>query len=337
MKILRILLVFALLNGSIQAFKADFASTNTITTTTPITVDTILTLSPHAPMWLKQEVQEWLTGHPRLTEYLSGAKDFHSKKRFGGPTMAQSPEKRNQYFLKAKSDFAKAGYPTLSQSVNWIIHINDDWLIKASGEPNRHENINSYLGQKYGAQITVKQLKKFNKEIGVTYQTISRIAYGMRAREVIQQENLSIKVPPMYLIHIPGRPKKLADANYVVAEEFIQGQFEYLESSAFAVDTKTILDLTKLIGYTGLWSLGKNIIVSNNKDIYFVDLEQPNVHNPKDFFHKNSAVHRSNIEHGFAGLENSIIKPYATKHNIDITGLLKDMHALQDKIRATWQ
>jgi hypothetical protein len=335
MKILRILLIIMAFNSTVQAFRANFASTNTISVA--ITVDTLLTLSPQAPKWLVQEVQEWLVSHPKLTEYLSGAKNLQNHMRSGGPIIAGTPEKRNQYFLKAKSEFAKAGYPTLSPSVNWIIHINDDVLIKASGEPNRHENINSFLGQKYGSQITVKQLKKFNKEIGVTYQTISRIAYGMRAQEVIEQENLSIKIPPMSLVHIPGRPKKLADINYVVAEEYILGKLEYLEDSAFAVDKKTILDLTKLIGFTGLWSLGKNIMVSDNKDIYFVDLEQPNVHSPKDFFHKNAAIHRSNVEHGWGKLEGGIIKPYAEKNNIDATELLNEMHALQDEIRATWK
>lgn len=318
----------------LYSFQANFASTNTYKGE-EITAESLLKLTPQAPQDITSVTQDWLTAHPQLAHHLSGV----------DAPLAGDIDIRRSYHKKVYGDFKDAGYPTLTHSVNWVLDLHPDWLMKVSGEPNRHENLTTYFGKNYGEEITPEELEHFKSESGVTFQTISRLAYYLRAKEVVEAEGLSIKIPETYLVHIPGQSLEICDANYVVVEKKVQGTFTYLEDHEKAVEEQTILDLVKLIGYTALWNHTKNILVDKENAVHYVDLEQPNRHNAKasEFFHRVIEVHRSNVQHGWTELDNQIIKKYVEQQKvlnqrvIDITNLIALKQALQEQIQATWE
>jgi hypothetical protein len=329
----------------------DFASANSYYGQ-EITPDTILKMAPKPNEKLTEDAQKYLKDHPGLIKLFSGSFYYEplDSEKFGTVT----PYNLSFYPQETEKDKdAKAAFQELRTSTlkaagidpaklpgsNYTVDLNDDWLIKASSRANRVENINSSVGNPYGATVTPQQLEAFKKMTGggKTYQTISRLAYWLRLREAKKELKLNrICLPKQYLVHIPGRPTEVEDQNYVIVERKIKGGRDF-KDSPLAVDKELMKQLTWLIGYAALWDLSDHNILIKDGKACMIDVEQPNVHKPLEFFHKNTQTHRSNVDHGWAEVRNRIIKPYADKEGIDTKPLLDDIEKIYNAIKKTWQ
>lgn len=319
----------------------DFASSNTYHGDA-ITAENILQIAPRVPQEIAALVENFLTKNKPLGNILSGVSYykpilFYDKAPFALDFSSQHADSdpKQVYFGATLNAFAKLKL-NLKPGPNYILQISNDWILKASGFSNRRENINAQVGNPYGATVTTDQLEKFKSLIGKTFQTISRMAYWLRAQEAIEKFGLNrICLPKEYLVHIPDRPAVIEDANYVIVEEKITGK--PIMDTDLAGDPEVIRQLTQLIGYTALWDINQsNVIVLGNR-VCIVDMEQPNVHKPLDFFHKDISIHRSNVIHGWEVLENTIIKPYAQRHNKNVKELLDVKRAAQKRIQDSWK
>lgn len=311
-----------------------FASTNTYKGE-PITSENILGLS-EAPEEVRIFIQGWLEQHPDTAAIMSGQEAFEGE----NPVPTREPKERVGYYRATQERLRKEGLQNLSRSSNTVVMVGDT-VIKASSELNREKNIATGLfGLPYGSGVSSEQFKEFKeKHGGKTYQTVSRIAYALRAREACEKFNLNrLTVPEKYLVHIPGTSTDLADTNYVAVAKKTENIVADLQEHALSLDSEVIRQLTILIGYTALWnhvgSAGNIFVIEDPKTkeqkLCYHDTEQPNVHSPADFFHKKAAVHFSNVHHGWNELKTQIIESYATHlaTSIDQTNLSDDKKAL---------
>jgi hypothetical protein len=311
-------------NLIVSADEIDFNSINTYKGQ-EITAENILELAPKPPLALENKVQKFLRERPRVAHILSGA-DYY--KTIGSSDKAPYSLDLSQnspdtpiiagYFGPIKNALHAAGIHNW-RGQNFVIPL-DDTIIKASGFSNRRENINAYLRQtdptqSYGKSITPAQLEKFKNEVGqTTYQTISRIAYWLRIKEIKAALNLDrICVPDKYLIRIPGRPAEVNDTNYVVGEAALRGAKPF-DQTDLVEDPEVILQLMQVIGYANLWDINSNNILALNGQACIVDTEQPNVAVPTNFFLKDLKGQKGIGRHGWCELGNNIIQPYGEQH-----------------------
>lgn len=346
MKYIIFILVIAISFSGLQASLAqdlDFASTNTYQGT-EITPENILKFDPQPPGDLKAKVEEFLTKNDILSNILSGDSYYqkimyYPKAPFALDFSQQTADQDlKQLYFGNMANVLKNRYGiTKSLGANFVLPFGDDWVIKASGFSNRRENIGNQLDKSYGAGFTQSELEKFKADIGKTYQTISRRAYWLRAHEAKEKLKLDrICLPQEYLIHIPGRPNQIDDTNYVIVEEKIKDAKPITQTS-LAVDPEVIQQLTQLIGYTALWDINsQNIIVSGDKACA-IDLEQPNVYRPTNFFNKNVGLHRAFLKQGWKQLEDNIIKQYANEHKADVKDLVEEKKLIEESIQQTWK
>lgn len=321
----------------------DFASANTYYGQ-EITPENIIQLAPKIESEVTAIVENFLIKNNPLGNILSGASYynpilFYDKVPFTLDFAQQTAdqEAKQAYFGTMRATFTKLGL-NLKPGANYIIDLNDAWIIKASGFSNRLNNINLQVGNKYGSNITSQQLAEFKRmtDGGKTYQTISRLAYWLRAQEAKEKLGLDrICLPKQYLVHIPGRPHIVEDTNYVIVEEKIRDT-KPLTDTPLAGDPEVIQQLTQLIGYTALWDINANNLLVKGNQVCIIDTEQPSVHKPLDFFHKDMSVHRDNVGHGWGELESHIIKPYGQTHQKDVTELLELKNAVQMSIQNAW-
>lgn len=309
-----------------------------------ITAENILQLIPEPPHELEAKVQTYLKQKPILANIISGA-DYYNKIMFFDKapfTLDFQPDTPDRpivdlYFKTMESYIRQAGLPT-KPGQNFVIPLGDH-IIKASGFFNRRENINAYLRQTdptqtHGKTILPAQLEKFNKEVGKTYQTISRVAYWLRLKELKETLNLDrICLPDKYLVHIPGRPLQVDDTNYVVAETALDDAVPF-DQTDLAQDPEVIQQLTQAIGYAHLWDINsRNILVSGDKAC-IVDTEQPNVGVPTKFFLKDLKGKKGEHRGGWDELETNIIRPYAKSHpDIDLSKVRAVKHLIEESIK----
>lgn len=339
-----------------------FSSTNTYKGV-PITSENILEMSPEVPADVREFIQAWMKLKPEVAAIMSGQEAFEGD----NPVVTQDRAGRIAYMRSVQKRLEKAGLKNLSESTNTVVQI-DDFIIKASGLPNRMVNIaTGYFGKTYGQPFSPEQWKEFKEKTGGdTEQTISRLAYLLRAREACETFGLNkITVPDKYPVQIPGRPKVVADTNYVVVENKVKNVVADLQDHPLALDREIVRQLTMLIGYTALWnhvgSAGNVFVVKDaatgELKLCYHDTEQPNVHSPADFFHKKPAVHFSNVRHGWNELNAQVILAYKDKlctsideSNLDpekkeflkelvnerVQQLLKEKKELEEKIAANF-
>lgn len=146
-------------------------------------------------------------------------------------------------------------------------------------------------------ELPQAQLDQFIKEFGPrTYQTISRMPYWLMIQEAIEKLNLKrIKLPKMYLVHIPGRPVEVNDSNYVIVEENIGGRISgsqrYVHETEMLMNDPEVKHEFEMVKkYADLWDNSAANYHVNNGTLYPIDTEQPNNQRPSNFFWKDRAI-----------------------------------------------
>jgi hypothetical protein len=135
----------------------------------------------------------------------------------------------------------------------------------------------------------------------ITYQTISRAAHFLRLKEWVENHKTKITTPYNYLVHIPGQPKEVNDANYVVVEDWVESIGTPDDHPKVFLDTAD--DNAEAIAYTGLWNIAsRQFLITPDLKIAYIDLEQPNNSNPIEFFHKNKEKYQGNVHCGLGEL-----------------------------------
>lgn len=321
--------------------KLNFASTNTYKGEI-INAESILRLAPHAPEDVVRLTQGYLLQRPKAARYFSGQVYYQKVPGYDKAPFAinleQEASLKEAFFGERKRQMDAEGVINRVGGPNFVIDLNPNWLLKVSGFGNRRENINkeqspaeSYA---WGSSVSQDALDAFIKKGGKTYQTISRMAYWLRAKEAQTVLGLDrICLPEQYLVHIPDRPEHVDDTNYVIVEQTITGA-KPLTETPLACDPEIISQLTQIIGYTALWDINPNNILASNNNACIVDTEQPNNHKPSDFFMEDADVFRSNVGHGWAELTQNIILKASC---VNQEALLARKREIEEDIKKSWK
>jgi hypothetical protein len=313
-----LILGLALLNGSNYGMKdvktqkestAQSLSTDDqpLATTPTMPVSAILLLAPEAPEKVKREVQDWFARNPMVART---ALDYEP---IIGPL--QSFHTMANIALKLAGKDNKSNF-------NYVVPVGEYW-VKMAGHVNRKENLAMMagdFGQKYqwGRLLTKQDYLAFEKnlkeeefdkhEIGTvmktapkTYQSISRMAHYILFKDA---QGLGIiapnmKAPDMYLVHIPDRPEELSDRNYAIVEKQINNLERITRLTAQEAEA-----IRKVIETIGLFDCSKdNVKRDAQGNIVFIDFEQPNNSNPRQFFHTVDWVFKNNVKAGLESFE----------------------------------
>lgn len=276
--------------------------------TTRITSNTIAQLAPKAPIAIEEQVKAWFATTPFAQKTLLGYEPLV------GPMKPFHVDANN--FLK------RVGVENKSMC-NYVFAAVAGHLIKIGGHVNRKENLNMMagdFGQKYewGRKLTQEDYQAFDKNLKEsqfdkvmycgktkvmktapkTYQTVSRMAHYLLFQQAKSQGIIApnIIAPAMYLVHIPGQPKEMSDRNYAIVEQCIDNLQPI--TSLTSQEAENIKTAIKTIG---LFCCSKDNVKRDARgNIVFVDFEQPNNSNPRQFFHTAEWVFKNNAN---AGLE----------------------------------
>lgn len=278
---------------------------------------------------------------------LSGADHYKDIMFFGKPPFAlqfpkeghRSPDQEiiSAYFGTMKHVMDKLGFHGFKPGQNIVISVNNTWILKSAGFANRLQNITAELGLPYGSVLSKENVEEFiSRYQGKTYQTITRMACWLRAKEAIEKLNLDrIRLPNHYLVHIPGRPTDMCDANYVIVEEQIP-DLKSMSQTDLLGDAEVVRQLTQLIGYSSLWDVNEGNLLAHGDQAVIVDFESPNVHKPSNFYMKDKNVFRSNCGGGWLGLRNRM-EDYARRTGKDLSDILEEKDAIEMSIQQAWK
>ena len=299
----------------------------------------LTTLGKKAPEEITQAVYEWCEKNPHLVRHFSGHEAFRPSEKYPVPPVtSEKREDRLAYFESTKKEFADAGFPTRTTSVNVIIPIEPELLLKAAGYLNMQQIINASLGNQYGQKLTVEDLQRFEKEFGgKTYQTATRFMGHLNVQKGIE-DLYSLGNPERYLIALPGQEENYdpCDGTCVVIERVVQGNIKKLSETLAALNPTRIEHLVRMGAYVPLWSVNGDNLGFCNGTVYIFDTEFPNnLPASKDYISKEK--HQSLVRHGWTELENNVIKPAAQRFGIDPTTILEYKKRIQEEIEAEWR
>jgi hypothetical protein len=256
-----------------------------------ITPESILRLAPKLREEDEIAIQQWLVVHQKM---VSDMLTF--------PFQAKI-EEREQYLANLKTLWIAAQLQNISRS-NFIFVVTlgngNKYAVKIAGPANRRENYNSFLQKPYGSQISPEDYKII--ETMPTYQTISRVAHGLRLKEWVEQNpDSKVKDATSYIVHVPWQPLEVNDANYVTVEEWIDSKGTPENFPQLFLDN--VWDVARSIGHAGLWNIfADQFVIDEEENIYHIDKEQPSNSNLKDFFHKNRTKYEGNVACGLSEL-----------------------------------
>ncbi len=310
MKILPIsqllVIVAAMLPGYLAAAESNDIHCSYTYNGQAMTPENILELAPKVPQDIEQKVQNFFAQKPDFAYIFSG-ESYYTKIPFSNHApyainFNQIMPQDLLFFEAMRQALARAGIQVAAvpQGINpmiqnFTIRLGDDLLIKSAGYWNRRGNILHEMGadnqDRYFPQA---KLDAFIKDYGPkTYQTISRMPYWLMVKEAIEKYNLDrIRLPKMYVVHIPGRPTEVSDGNYVIVEENIGGAIAGAVGSIY--DTEIMKDpemkrqFEIVKNYANLWDNSAPNYHVNKGILYPVDFEGPNNQKPSNFFWKNS-------------------------------------------------
>lgn len=275
-----------------------------------ITPYNILQLSPKTPAELEKKVQSFLRSKPDLIYLFSGQAYYQKLPFYGKAPFAfnfrQMDVHMRGFFESIATAIARANagiqIPKNPQQkynrvlANFTVFMGPDWVIKSSGFLNRRANILHEVGMdNRDPELPQEKLDAFIKDFGPkTYQTISRMAYWLMVKEGIEKFKLDrIKLPKMYLVHIPGRPTEVNDSNYVIVEENIGGAIaggqRYITETEIMKDPEVKRQYEIIQRYADLWDNSAANYHVKDGILYPVDTEQPNNQKPSNFFWKDRA------------------------------------------------
>lgn len=283
-----------------------------------ITIDNLLDLAPPVPEDINKAVQNWLIKNGSLVRILSGIDGYMVSPAFPVSPYECGDIGVGMYHAQAKNILYNLGWENKSDSGNWVLKVADDWYLKASGLPRRLKVINDWLQLARGVAVSHASLVNYVAVNQGTTPFVSRMASYLRIKDIVEREKLSIVLPELYFIHIPGRPLVLRDENYILFERSVGNDVVYLEESTYALDQALIMDLVKLIGYTGFSNISKSFVVTKQGNVCLLDSEMSFQSDNKYFFTGNIKQYEDAILRGWQLLYDNIILQYASVNNIDI-------------------
>ncbi len=141
-----------------------------------------------------------------------------------------------------------------------------------------------------------------------TYQTVSRLAVYLRAKEAIERFNLDkIKIPRTYLVGLNGNlPREATDDNSIVIQEKrpnAKPVIKLAPNEYRSITPEAVRQLAIVTIYAALWDMyWDNVLFDVSTGLFVIsDFEQPKISNPCYFFLKRDADALKQI---FFGLEN---------------------------------
>jgi hypothetical protein len=298
----------------------------------------LTTLGKKAPAEVAQSVYDWCAKNPHLVRHFSGHEAFRPSEKYPVPPVtSEKREDRIAYFESTKKEFADAGFPTPNESVNSVIRIAPGLMLKAAGYLNMQQIINASLGNQYGQKLTVEDLQRFERECGgKTYQTATRFMGHLNVEKGIKAL-YSLGNPERYLVALPGQEEMYdpCDGTCVVIERVVEGKIKKLSESLAALNPTRIEHLVRMGAYVPLWCISGDNLGFSQGTVWILDTEFPN-NLPASENYISKEKHQSLVRHGWAELENNIIKPAAERFGIDPTPLLKHKKRIQEEIEAEW-
>lgn len=287
----------------------------------------LLASTPHAPEVLEAKIKQFLAKKPTLVDVFSGASYYQT---LPGTSHAPFSMNCNQlavvdkllFFEQLKMKLIQAGirvpegllgYHAMLQ--NFIIPLDNNWLIKASGFLNRRANILHEVGLKgTDPELPQEKLSAFVANNGRTFQTISRKLYQSRAQQTINELHFDrVAVPEKYLVHLPERPLAVDDTNYIILERIIPNAKPILDTTLLE-DEEVVRQMVHVIVRASLWNITSTNVLAKDDKAYIIDLEQPN-NCPPSKFGRNDAM-----ACGVEGLKD-MIQALGNKGNKDVSEL----------------
>ncbi len=176
-------------------------------------------------------------------------------------------------------------------NVNYVVQIpGTNYVAQMAGRLHRVHNLLAANGRPYE---TPDQLcDACINDMPATYQTVSRFAGYLRAREAVQAFGLDkIHVPNTCLIGIDTDvPDRVNDDNSIVVQEIVNG----VPVRCFNTQLKTALispehlrQIIILTIYASLWNIDAKLLFNPQTSSFVIsNFEQPNNKSPYNFFYK---------------------------------------------------
>jgi len=289
------LLLFFLIVPSLFIKGMDPSSINTYNQV-PITPQSIVTLAPNLATDDLKKIESWLLKNRKVIDGIICAPCY------GFLTDLCANKSRIQAILD------KHNLKNMSRN-SYIFDINASkkYYIKLVGPVVKRENYNALLRRDLRFLFMQKDYEDIQKNgATATYQTISRVAHGLLFKQWSdawekKKGTCPVKTPQSYLVHIPWQPHIVEDNNYVVVEDFVESKGEMADYPEIFLQHEACFH--EAIKAVGIWDILKdNCLVGTDNSLLCVDLEQPFNNNPKDFFYKNIAEYKKNVEIGLMNL-----------------------------------
>lgn len=208
---------------------------------------------------------------------------------------------------------AAADFPSASSN-NYVV-CNDEVCLKIAGQGSRLINLlreydkqhpeipyeQSLFKRIWAGQVTTEERDAITAE--PTYQTSSRIAVALLVRAAIAANGLTrIKLPQQSLLQFEA-DKGIEDTNAIVVEEKLKDlvTLEHYLTQA-SLDNDTIDELCQVIVAGKLWNLNNKLFVSPAREVYLLDVEQPNKMNPSQAYFADAKDLERNVMTGLSQL-----------------------------------
>lgn len=265
----------------------------------------LMQLVPRIPRSLSRELNNWLA-KPQTMEMLDRLATFSSLEQW------------QDDYRKGKEALADAGYSNLSSN-GYAAHIaGTDYIFKIAGPKDRLISMLATKGTVLNSaqqeddrlvQIAADRLS----EPSPTYQTASRMAYYLLLRERSRKKRYRhVHLPESYLINIPGKIQNVEDGNVMFIQKVVPRAVNLVDypDRASIVSLSALAELYDAVVATGLWNIGKSILVCDNEKVHIicnvdlVGLIEPKNSSAKDFFHRSKEKFDENVYLGLHSLLN---------------------------------
>lgn len=129
-----------------------------------------------------------------------------------------------------------------------------------------------------------------------TYQTVSRLATYLRAKEAVDLFHLDkVTLPSTYILGLEeDLPNQVNDDNSLIIQEKIDQAYSVRSISvsdrAAAITPEAVRQVAIVIIYASMWDINANLMINPfTRNFVISDFEQPNNSNPSNFFMKKDA------------------------------------------------
>lgn len=236
----------------------------------------------------------WLNSHKKLITTLASTLVYDYTKKF----------KRG---VKAGNRLLKKYKIKNTAMHNFIFCINVEgkkYWIKIAG-PHRIKQLYQKLTALHKTKISQKERRQIIRN-NPTYQNASRFArYLLYKKWSDQAEFLPFKVPATYLFTF-SQSTPVDDAHCIIVEEDVNvdKNERQLMQKLLCMES----EIKDLIIHLGLWDLHPaQFVMANNRDLFYIDLEDRGNCAPDMFFNQDYSTIKANIDNGLQGLSNMFV------------------------------